>query len=180
MTSRTLSIGEAVASLLRDGLPVRLEAYDGSSAGPPDADITLELVSERGLFYLLTAPGDLGMARAYVSGDLRVHGVHPGDPYDAMRLLQNHLRFRAPSPAEALGLAPEQVAEIDLAAQHLRAFAQVDLADLAAQHRLRELDLDILVQRVLKLRFKPVQRAVVIFGHGRLQVCRFGGFISRV
>ena len=105
MTSRNLSIGQAVASLLRDGMPVRLEAYDGSSAGPPDADITLELLTERGLAYLLTAPGDLGMARAYVSGDLRVHGVHPGDPYDAMRLLQNHLRFRAPSPAEALGLS---------------------------------------------------------------------------
>jgi len=110
VTSRNLSIGEAVASLLRDGMPVRLEAYDGSSAGPPDAAITLELVTERGLAYLLTAPGDLGMARAYVSGDLRVHGVHPGDPYDAMRLLQNHLRFRAPSPAEALGLVRGLVA----------------------------------------------------------------------
>ena len=110
MTSRNLSIGEAVASLLRDGMPVRLEAYDGSSGGPPGSDITLELVTERGLAYLLTAPGDLGMARAYVSGDLRVHGVHPGDPYDAMRLLQNHLRFRAPSPAEALGLVRGLVA----------------------------------------------------------------------
>ena len=39
--------------------------------------------TERGLSYLLTAPGDLGFARAYVSGDLVVEGVHPGDPYDA-------------------------------------------------------------------------------------------------
>ena len=99
-----LTIGEAVASLLRDGMPVRFEAYDGSSAGPSDAGITLELTNPRGLSYLLTAPGDLGMARAYVSGDLVVHGVHPGDPYEAMKLLQNHLRFRTPSVPEAISL----------------------------------------------------------------------------
>ncbi|WP_307718962.1 class I SAM-dependent methyltransferase [Nocardioides sp. LS1] len=100
----TLSIGDAVASLLRDGMPVRFSAYDGSSAGPPDAEIELELKNQRGLSYLLTAPGDLGMARAYVSGDLAVNGVHPGNPYEALRLLQSHLRFRRPTPAEALTL----------------------------------------------------------------------------
>ena len=93
----TLPIGDAVASLLRDGMPVRFTAYDGSAAGPPDAEIGLELSNQRGLSYLLTAPGDLGMARAYVSGDLQVHGVHPGDPYEALKLLQNHLRFRKPA-----------------------------------------------------------------------------------
>ncbi|GCD88454.1 cyclopropane-fatty-acyl-phospholipid synthase [Nocardioides sp. LS1] len=99
-----MSIGDAVASLLRDGMPVRFSAYDGSSAGPPDAEIELELKNQRGLSYLLTAPGDLGMARAYVSGDLAVNGVHPGNPYEALRLLQSHLRFRRPTPAEALTL----------------------------------------------------------------------------
>jgi cyclopropane-fatty-acyl-phospholipid synthase len=100
----TLPIGDAVASLLRDGMPVRFTAYDGSAAGPEDAAITLELANQRGLAYILTAPGDLGMARAYVAGDLKIHGVHPGDPYDAMTLLQSHLRFRKPSAAEALQL----------------------------------------------------------------------------
>jgi cyclopropane-fatty-acyl-phospholipid synthase len=98
----TITIGEAIESLLRGPLPVAFKAYDGSSAGPPDADITLELVTPRGLAYLLTAPGDLGFARAYVTGDLVLHGVHPGDPYDALVLLQNNLRFRTPSPAEGL------------------------------------------------------------------------------
>ena len=100
----TITIGEAITSLLRDGMPVRFTAYDGSSAGPPDAPIGLELVNERGLSYLLTAPGDLGMARAYVAGDLLLHGAHPGDPYEAMSLLMNHLRFRRPSASEALRL----------------------------------------------------------------------------
>ena len=47
--------------------------------------MALHLRTERGLSYLLTAPGDLGMARAYVSGDLDLEGAHPGDPYDALR-----------------------------------------------------------------------------------------------
>ncbi len=102
--STSMTIGDAVASLLRDGLPVRFTAYDGSEAGPPDAAIHLDLLNERGLSYIMTAPGDLGMARAYVSGDLDINGIHPGDPYDALQLLQNHLRFRRPSPAEAVAL----------------------------------------------------------------------------
>ena len=100
----TMSISEAVGSLLRDGIPVRFTAYDGSSAGPPDAPLGLELRNERGLSYLLTAPGDLGMARAYVSGDLVIHGEHPGNPYEVMSVLLNHLKFRRPTPAEAVQL----------------------------------------------------------------------------
>jgi cyclopropane-fatty-acyl-phospholipid synthase len=99
-----VTIGEAISSLLRDGVPVRFTAYDGSAAGPCDAAIGLHLCNERGLRYVLTAPGDLGMARAYVSGDLVLSGVHPGDPYDAMALLQSHLRFRRPAPAEVVRL----------------------------------------------------------------------------
>jgi cyclopropane-fatty-acyl-phospholipid synthase len=100
----TMTIGDAVGSLLKDGLPVQFTAYDGSAVGPADASIRLTLKSQRGLSYLLTAPGDLGMARAYVSGDLDVEGVHPGDPYDALVLLQKHLKFRAPTPSEALAI----------------------------------------------------------------------------
>ena len=100
----TMTIAQAVDSLMRDGIPVRFTAYDGSAAGPRDSGLGLELTSPRGLAYLLTAPGDLGMARAYVSGDLVLHGVHPGDPYDVMVHLQNQLRFRPPSAAEGLAV----------------------------------------------------------------------------
>ena len=99
-----LPVADALSVLLRDGLPLRLTAYDGSAIGPPDAELGLELRTKRGLAYLLTAPGDLGFARAYVAGDLDVHGVHPGDPYDLLVLLMSHLRFRTPGPAEALTL----------------------------------------------------------------------------
>jgi cyclopropane-fatty-acyl-phospholipid synthase len=96
-----ISIGEAMSRLMPGGMPFRFTAYDGSAAGPPDAPIALHLRNERGLSYLLTAPGDLGMARAYVSGDLDMTCVHPGDPYQAMVLLQHQLQLKVPPPAEA-------------------------------------------------------------------------------
>jgi cyclopropane-fatty-acyl-phospholipid synthase len=99
-----LSIAEAIDSLMRDGMPLRFTAYDGSAVGPPDSSIRLELTSPRGLAYLLTAPGDLGMARAYVGGDLLIHGAHPGDPYEALVSLQSNLRFRTPTAGEGLAV----------------------------------------------------------------------------
>ena len=98
-----MTIGDAMERLVRGGLPLRFTAYDGSSAGPPRRGRSgMHLRTERGLAYLMTAPGDLGMARAYVSGDLDLSGVHPGDPYDALVLLKDHTKFRVPTPAEAL------------------------------------------------------------------------------
>jgi cyclopropane-fatty-acyl-phospholipid synthase len=100
-TQTPMTIGEALARLMPGGPPFRLTAYDGSSAGPLDSRIHVHLRNERGLSYILTAPGDLGMARAYISGDLDLTGVHPGNPYEAMVQLQSHLRFKVPSPTEA-------------------------------------------------------------------------------
>jgi len=56
----------------RPGL--RFTAYDGSSVGPIDAPVTLEVSSPEALQYLATARGDLGVARAFVSGALKVDG----------------------------------------------------------------------------------------------------------
>jgi cyclopropane-fatty-acyl-phospholipid synthase len=100
----TIRIADAIADLLRDGMPVRFTAYDGSATGPEDTGITLELVNQRGLSYLLTAPGDLGLARAYVAGDLVVHGVHEGNPYELMTLLKDHTKFRKVTPGEIVTL----------------------------------------------------------------------------
>ncbi|HEU5038501.1 MAG TPA: cyclopropane-fatty-acyl-phospholipid synthase family protein [Nocardioides sp.] len=102
--SKSYTIGEAVDTLLRDGMPLRFEAYDGSTAGPADAELGLRLLNERGLSYIMTAPGDLGLARAYVAGDMELVGVHPGDPYDAFALMMNHTKFRRPAPAEVLSI----------------------------------------------------------------------------
>ncbi|MEH1165521.1 class I SAM-dependent methyltransferase [Micromonospora sp. CPCC 205539] len=98
------TVADVVRAVTSGPLPVRITGYDGSEVGPSDAGITLSIRTERGLSYLLTAPGDLGMARAYVSGDLALQGVHPGDPYEALQVLKDELRIRPPSLAEGLAL----------------------------------------------------------------------------
>ena len=105
--SSTPTIADAFSSLLVGDLPFRFTAYDGSSAGPVDAPYGLNLRNERGLSYLLTAPGDLGLARAYVMGDLELEGAHPGDPYSALMFVKGSstgLKFRVPSPVEVLNI----------------------------------------------------------------------------
>jgi cyclopropane-fatty-acyl-phospholipid synthase len=100
----TLTIAGALESLLKEPLQVRFTAYDGSATGPEDSPYRLHLATERGLNYLLTAPGDLGFSRAYVAGDLELHGTHPGDPYELLKLVQSNLSFRRPSPGEVVTL----------------------------------------------------------------------------
>jgi cyclopropane-fatty-acyl-phospholipid synthase len=76
------------------GAPVDVEAYDGSRSGPGDSKVRLVLRSPRALSYLLTAPSELGLARAFVSGELEIHG----DLYDALTLVWSdrigHLSWR--------------------------------------------------------------------------------------
>jgi cyclopropane-fatty-acyl-phospholipid synthase len=99
-----VTIAGTLSGLFEHGLPFRFSAYDGSAAGPENAPVQLHLRNERGLAYMLTAPGDLGMARAYVAGDLELRGVHPGDPYELMVLAMSRFALRKPSPADAVRL----------------------------------------------------------------------------
>jgi cyclopropane-fatty-acyl-phospholipid synthase len=63
-----------VAGALRTVLPpaLRVTAYDGSIDGPPDAPVALHVRDPRALTHLVLAPGELGLARGYVSGLLDV------------------------------------------------------------------------------------------------------------
>ncbi len=99
-----LSIAEVFDRLTVGELPIRFTAYDGSSCGPADASYGMRLHNQQGLRYLLTAPGDLGLARAYVAGDLDLEGVSPGDPYPALVAMHHHLRLHVPGPIEAAQL----------------------------------------------------------------------------
>jgi cyclopropane-fatty-acyl-phospholipid synthase len=76
-------LAEVFARVVGPRTPVRFTAYDGSSAGPADAAVCVEVRSPDAVSYLLTSPGDLGIARAYVSGALELHG----DVYTALHLL---------------------------------------------------------------------------------------------
>lgn len=53
---------------------VGITAYDGSSAGAPDAASILTVNSPDSLRYLASAPGSLGFARAFVTGTIDVQG----------------------------------------------------------------------------------------------------------
>ncbi|WP_225822295.1 class I SAM-dependent methyltransferase [Streptomyces naphthomycinicus] len=54
-------------------LPVRVRAWDGSLDGPPDAP-ALVIRNRRALRRMLFKPGELGLARAWVAGDLEIEG----------------------------------------------------------------------------------------------------------
>jgi cyclopropane-fatty-acyl-phospholipid synthase len=76
-------VAEALARVVGVGAPIAFTAYDGSKAGPSDAQVTLHIRSVDALRYAVTAPGELGLARAFVSGHLEVDG----DTYTLLSLL---------------------------------------------------------------------------------------------
>src|SRR3954454_10493855 len=85
--ARKLSLAEILEIFAAGQLPLKFTAYDGSTAGPDDAQIGLDLRTPRGTTYLATAPGELGSPRSYVSDPGEPHGVHPGDPYELLKAL---------------------------------------------------------------------------------------------
>ncbi len=96
-----MAIAEVVRGLTRGEVPVRVTAYDGSATG--QGSVEIRIVSPRGLAHMLRAPGQLGLVRAYTDGGLEIGGVHPGDPYEALKLLQQW-RLRTPTPHTAATL----------------------------------------------------------------------------
>ncbi|GGS30324.1 cyclopropane-fatty-acyl-phospholipid synthase [Streptomyces humidus] len=86
-----------LAALLHDALggpsPVRLRAWDGSESGPADAPVVV-VRSRRALRRLLWQPGELGLAQAYVTGELDVEG----DLAHGLRTLWAAHRERGPRP----------------------------------------------------------------------------------
>lgn len=99
-----LTLAETIEAVVDGPLRLRFTAYDGSRTGPDDAPVGLHLRNPRGAAYIATAPGDLGLARAYVSGDLDIEGAHPGDPYPLLAAVGG-LRFRVPGPRTLAAIA---------------------------------------------------------------------------
>ncbi|SPE53028.1 Cyclopropane-fatty-acyl-phospholipid synthase [Streptomyces netropsis] len=75
-------------------LPVRLRAWDRSESGPPGTPV-LVIRRRRALRRLLWKPGELGLARAWVAGDLDIDG----DLYEALDLLSGSLWERGEGSA---------------------------------------------------------------------------------
>lgn len=63
-----------VTSFLGPELPVKIRFWDGSSLGPSDPGTSIALKSPNALRRMIYAPAELGLARAYVAGDLEIDG----------------------------------------------------------------------------------------------------------
>ncbi|WP_369778616.1 class I SAM-dependent methyltransferase [Streptomyces sp. R33] len=73
MTDAAPRLAALAETLLGAPVPVRIRAWDGSEAGPPTGP-TLVLANRRALRRVLWRPGELGLARAWVAGDITVEG----------------------------------------------------------------------------------------------------------
>jgi cyclopropane-fatty-acyl-phospholipid synthase len=78
-----MRLAEVFQRAVGGGASVRFSAYDGSHAGPADAGVSIEVRTPEALSYLASAPGELGLARAYVTGHLEIIG----DVYGALKQL---------------------------------------------------------------------------------------------
>ena len=62
-----------LSGVLGGTLPVRLRAWDGSVAGPADGP-TLVIRDRQALRRLMWSPNELGLAQAYIAGEIDVEG----------------------------------------------------------------------------------------------------------
>ena len=100
--------------LLGAPFPVRVRAWDGSEAGPPGAPV-LVVRHRRALRRLLWRPGELGLARAWVAGEIDVDG----DLYAALDLLAGIVWERAEQGEDTRAVHPLRDPRLRAAARGL-------------------------------------------------------------
>ncbi|NED15423.1 SAM-dependent methyltransferase, partial [Streptomyces sp. SID9124] len=85
-----------VEQFLGGRLPVRVRMWDGSETGAADGPL-IHVRTRRALRRLLWEPGELGLAEAYITGDIDIEG----DLADGLRAVHRAVRERglaAPRP----------------------------------------------------------------------------------
>ena len=92
-TTPTAGIADRLATLLEPlfggQLPIRLRAWDGSETGPAGTPVAI-VRSSRVLRRMLWNPNELGLAQAYVTGELDVEG----DLMEGLTLVWQAVRSR--------------------------------------------------------------------------------------
>ncbi|MEU3271532.1 cyclopropane-fatty-acyl-phospholipid synthase family protein [Saccharomonospora sp. NPDC006951] len=78
-------LGRVFGRFLNTDAPISVSTYEDSSIGNPEAAAHIEIRSPAALSYVLSAPGELGLARAYVTGHLDVSG----DLYDVLKYMSS-------------------------------------------------------------------------------------------
>lgn len=92
----TKRIAHKVSDLFHDAVPIRFAAFDGSSAGNLNSSNTLEIKSPLAIRYILSHPGDLGLARAYITNHLEIRG----DFHQTLLALKDFIK--RPMPVDGL------------------------------------------------------------------------------
>ena len=75
-----MALAEVFEAFAGPDAPVEFTAYDGSHSGKEGSDVKVTIRSPVAVAYLAQAPGELGLARAYVSGHMDIDG----DMYEAL------------------------------------------------------------------------------------------------
>jgi cyclopropane-fatty-acyl-phospholipid synthase len=94
-----MRLAEIFERVIGRDAPLEFHAFDGSRAGDPDAPVRVVVRSPVAMSHLASAPGELGLARAYVSGTLDIDG----DMYTALASM---------SSATLEGIPPAMGAEL--------------------------------------------------------------------
>src|ERR1700689_96737 len=71
---QAMALAQVFERIMGSEAPVEFAAYDGSHAGPAGAPVKITVRSPVAVAYLAQAPGALGLARAYVAGQLDFEG----------------------------------------------------------------------------------------------------------
>ncbi|MDQ2812709.1 MAG: cyclopropane-fatty-acyl-phospholipid synthase family protein [Actinomycetota bacterium] len=131
------AVADVIASLLKThaglDLPVRLRAWDGSEAGPEGLPVAV-LRSPEALRRMLWRPGELGLARAYISGDLDVEG----DLTEGLRRVLGAVRA-TPAPAAPARISGTRASQAAHLARTAMTWTPAALAAVKAAGRLKVL-----------------------------------------
>ncbi|CAG7650209.1 SAM-dependent methyltransferase [Actinacidiphila bryophytorum] len=139
MTTVAQRLGPVLESVFSGEAPLRLRAWDGSETGPAAAPVVV-LHSRRALRRLLWQPGELGVAEAYIAGDLDVEG----DLAEGLGRVLHAVRERPAGPAarpfplpRIAGLRPAEAARAAGVALRLGVLGPRPAAPGAPRARLR-------------------------------------------
>ncbi len=123
-------LADVVSPFFGGALPIRLRAWDGSTAGPENAP-TVVVRHPRALRRILFQPGELGLAQAYVTGEIDVEG----DLLQAFRTVWRTARETGTSPSRR-SLTPAMITSALRTAYKLGVFGRPP-APPPSQARLR-------------------------------------------
>ncbi|MEV6013160.1 cyclopropane-fatty-acyl-phospholipid synthase family protein [Streptomyces sp. NPDC051976] len=128
MTTSADRLGQLLTTALGGPLPLRLRAWDGSETGAADAPVVV-VRSRRALRRMVWQPGELGLADAYIAGDLDIDG----DLASGLSQVWGALRDRGPGRARP---RPRDQAAMALTALRLGALGPRPPAPRAPRARL--------------------------------------------